>query len=43
MKLSQHTTEVIDKFAEMMIARMEAMRLSKWEKVGSVAITAPVQ
>lgn len=32
MKLSQHTTEVIDKFAEMMIARMDAMRLSKWKK-----------
>lgn len=42
MKLSQHTTEVIDKFAEMMIARMEAMRLSNGKRDGSVAITAPV-
>lgn len=32
MKLSQHTTEVLDKFAKMMIARMETMRLSKWQK-----------
>lgn len=44
MKLSQHTTEVLGKFAEMMIARMEAMRLSKWKKgwIGCNYGTGPV-
>lgn len=32
MKVSQHTEQVINKFAEMMIKRMEEMKNNKWEK-----------
>jgi antirestriction protein ArdC len=44
MKLSQHTEQVINKFAEMMIKRMEEMKNNKWEKgwIGSNYGAGPV-
>lgn len=43
MKVSQHTEQVINKFAEMMIKRMEEMKIINGKKDGSAAITAPVR
>ena len=44
MKVSQHTEQVINKFAEMMIKRMEEMKNNKWEKgwIGSNYGAGPV-
>lgn len=44
MKVSQYTEQVITKFAEMMIKRMEEMKNNKWEKgwIGSNYGAGPV-